>query len=219
MNYYINSEDINLDELQKRIEETDLIPSRRPLLENIKKYFKILKNNGYATFADLRKDLKNAKKIPIISDKTGINSEYLLLLRREIESYFPKAVPIKAFDWFPKKDIEKLEQQNYKNTVILFEVLSSPQNREKISTDFRIDAQTIDEINCLVGLTRIQWVSPLAAKMLFSAGYKTSVSVAKANADELYDELDRVNKENNYFKGKIGLRDVKRLIKAASYVS
>ncbi len=219
MGYYIDAEKISLDELQKRIEETDLVPSRRSLLENIIGNFKVLKNNGYVTFADLRRDLKNSKNIPSVSNKTGISSEYLTLLRREIESYFPKVFPVKAFNWFHQEDIEKLEKQGYKNSVLLFEALSSSQEKEKISTELGINIKVIDEISCLVNLTRIQWTSPLAAKMLISAGYNDVNSVAEANADKLCDELDRVNKENKFFKGKIGLRDIKRLIKAASYVS
>ncbi|MBN2443994.1 MAG: DUF4332 domain-containing protein [Spirochaetales bacterium] len=219
MNYYLDAEKISLKELQKRIEETDLVPSRSPLLENIKNNFEVLKKIGYVTFADLRRDLKNAKNIPSISKKSGIDSEYLTLLRREIESYFPKAYPISSFDWLPKENIEKLEKQGYKNTALVFNVLNSSKKRAEISSDLGIETQFIDTLYCLVNLTRIQWVSPIAARILVSAGYKDEKSVAEANAEKMCDELDKVNKENNFFKGKIGLRDIKRLIKAASYVS
>lgn len=219
MNYYLNAEKISLDELQKRIEEIDLVPSRSSLLENIKDNFAILKEHGYVTLADLRRELKNSKNIPSISKKTGIGSDYLTLFRREIESYFPKAFPISTFDWFPKKDISKLEKQGYKNTALLFDVLGSSKKRAEISTDLGIDTQIINALSCLVNLTRIQWISPLAARMLVSAGYNDAKSVAKANAEKMCNELDRVNRENKFFKGKIGLRDIKRLVKAASYVS
>ena len=35
MPYYIDAERVSLDDLQKRIVETDLVPSRRSLLEEI----------------------------------------------------------------------------------------------------------------------------------------------------------------------------------------
>lgn len=219
MNYYIDAENINLDALRKRIEEIDLVPSRRSLLENIDTNFSKLKEDGYATMADLRKALKNSKNIPSVSKSTGIDTQYLTLLRREIESYFPKAFPVKAFDWLPKKDISALEKQEYKNTVLLFKVLYSSKQSKEIFSDLGIDSKTIEELSCLVNLTRIQWVSPLAAKMLFDTGYNDAKSVAKADAEKLCSELDSVNKANNYFKGTIGLRDIKRLIKAASYVA
>lgn len=219
MDYYLNAEKISLNELQKRIEETDLVPSRISLLKNIEENFKILKKNGHATLAGLRKEFKKSKNIPSISTKTGIISDYLILLRREIESYFPKPFPISAFDWFPRKYISKLEKQGYKNTALLFNNLNSPKKRAEMSAVLGIDTQIIDDLFCLVNLTRIQWISPLAARMLLSAGYNNAEKVAEANKEKMCDELDRINKERNFFKGKIGLRDIKRLIKAAAYVS
>ncbi len=170
-------------------------------------------------FSDLRGALKNPKNIPSISEKTGIPSEYLVLLRREIESYFPQAFPIGSFDWLPKMDIEKLEKQGYRNTALLFDALHSPEKREELQIALGIDPQVIHELSRLVNLTRIQWISPTAARMLASAGYHDAKSVSEADADKMCDELDQINKDQLYFKGKIGLRDIKRLIQAASYVS
>jgi hypothetical protein len=42
--------------------------------------------------------------------------------------------------------------------------------------------------------------------------------VAAADADDLCQALMHVNEGDRFFKGKIGLRDIKRLIRAASYV-
>jgi hypothetical protein len=218
MSYYISSKKVSLDDLQRRIEETDLVPSRSSLLENIKDKFRALKSHGIATFEDLRKELKNSKKIPSFSEKTGIDEKYLKLLRREIEGYFPKAIPLKSFDWLPEKELSKLEKKGYKNSALLFEALNSSEKREKIINTLEIDADFIDNIYSLVNLTRIQWVNHTVARMLVSAGYTNVKMVAEANAEELCDKLDRENKVNEYFKGKIGLRDIKRLVKAATYV-
>lgn len=219
MSYYIDAERVSLDDLQKRIKETDLIPSRCSLLEDIDEKFLKLKVNGFSTLADVRHDLKNPKNLPDLSKRTGIDQAYLTLLRREIEGYFPKAHPISTFDWFQKKDLDTLECKGLKNTLLLYEALNTPKKREEIVIDLGLDAHFIDSLFSLVDLTRIQWTSPIVARMLVSAGYTTVKSVSSANSNELFSELDRVNKENSYFKGKIGLRDVRRLIKAASYVS
>jgi hypothetical protein len=218
MTYYLQDEQVSLDDLQRRIEETDLVPSRSSLLENIEDKFMTLKSQGISTLAGLRKELKNSKKIPSFSEKTGIEEQYLKLLRREIESYFPKAFPLKSFDWLPKSELSKLEKKGYKNTALLFEALNSSEKRKEIIDTMRIDAGFIDSIYSLVDLTRIQWVSPTAARMLISAGYTNAKMVSKANAEELCSRLEQANKGNKYFKGKIGLRDVKRLVKAAFYV-
>jgi hypothetical protein len=140
-------------------------------------------------------------------------------LRREIESYFPKAYAISDFDWFLKTDLDTMERNGLKNTLLLHEALDTPGKREEMVTTLGLDADFIVSISVLVDLTRIQWISPVAARMLVSAGYNDVKSVSSANPEKLCSELDRVNKENKYFKGTIGLRDVRRLVKAASYVS
>lgn len=218
MPYYIDAEKISLDALQKRIEESDLVPSRMALLENISDVFSRLKAEGYHSFEDLKMALKNSKRIPMVSEKTGIRSEYLVLLRRELESYFPKILPIRAFDWINEAYIEDLEKMGLKNTLLLFETINSLEKRSKIALDLGVDIQVIEELFSYVDLTRIQWVSPLAARMLFTAGYKDSGSVAKADAEEMCRKLDEINSKHHFFKGKIGLRDVKRLIHSASYL-
>ncbi len=99
MPYYIDANKVKLEDLMSRITEADLVPSRRKLLEDIEINFDKLKKNGIFTLTDLRKSIKNPKNIVPLAEKTNIEIEYLTLLRREVESYFPKAYILRAFDW------------------------------------------------------------------------------------------------------------------------
>ena len=110
MAYYIDAEKVSLDDLRKRIKETDLVPSRISLLDDLNEKINKLKQQGFLSLADLRKELKNAKNITLLANKTELDSQYLTLLRREIEGYFPKASPIKSFDWLQKKEMKQLEE-------------------------------------------------------------------------------------------------------------
>lgn len=67
-------------------------------------------------------------------------------------------------------------------------------------------------------MMRVQWVSLTFARMLVAAGYDSAVKVAEANADNLCKVLENINSGGTFFKGKIGLRDIKRLVHSASYV-
>lgn len=68
-------------------------------------------------------------------------------------------------------------------------------------------------------LSRVQWVSPTTARWLVEAQCESAADLAAYDADELSDALIRVNQDNRFFKGRIGLRDVRRLIQSASYVA
>src|SRR5512134_3714946 len=98
MPYHLDAENINLDDLQKRIEATDLVPSRASLLEKIGTKMKALEQQGITTLADLRNELKTSKRLEVLAKSTGIGTQYLTLLRREIEGWFPKPSLLKDFD-------------------------------------------------------------------------------------------------------------------------
>lgn len=218
MNYYIDDSKIELKDLQKRIEKTDLVPSRKSILENIDDIFKTLNKKGIKTLADLRNQVKTPKKLNEFSVKSGIDNDYLILLRREVESYFPKAFSINEFTWLPREECEKLNLLGLNNTKKIFEALNRKDNLRKLGIENNISNSFLNKILSLVTLTRIQWVSPLFAYMLYEVGYISPKNIAEANAEELCNAVNKINDSGEYFKGKIGLRDIKRLINSANYV-
>jgi len=218
MPYHINAEKVSLDDLRKRIEETDLVPSRRPLLDGIEGKFKTLEQQGVSTFADLHSKLKNSKRLESLAEITEIEKQYLVLLRREVNSYFPKPITLKHFDWLPQGDIKKLEQTGIRNSAAFFKMATSTKRRTELAETSGIDVGFLNNLLRLTDLTRVQWVSPTAARMLVKASYDSASKLASADDEELHQALLRVNEGDRFFKGNIGQRDVKRLIKSARYV-
>lgn len=80
---------IGLGDLRKRLETTDLIPSHMPLLEDIETTFAALEAHGCKTIAELRSRLKNAKTLDALAKESGVRADYLKLLRRGVEGFFP----------------------------------------------------------------------------------------------------------------------------------
>jgi predicted flap endonuclease-1-like 5' DNA nuclease len=218
MTYHIDAEKVSLDDLRNRIESTDLVPSRASLLDGLGLKMKALEKQGITTLAQIRNELKTVKRIEALSKATGIETEYLTLLRREVEGWFPKPSPLKDFDWLPKSEIAKLESNGIRDATALHEAADSKSKRAALAKSTGADIATLETFAQLVDLTRVQWTSPTTARMLLEAGCTDSAKLAQADADELYEALARVNAGSKFFKGKIGLRDVKRLILAASYV-
>ena len=87
----------------------------------------------------------------------------------------------------------------------------------EFADEIGIDRETMDYLVNLAELCRVQWVSPITGRMLIDAGYECCQKLASADADELYEAMNRVNENGKFFKGTIGLRDIKRLIRAARY--
>lgn len=128
MAYYIDGDQVSLDALQKRIEKTDLVPSRISLLDGLAIKFKAFVQNGLSSLADLRKELKTPKRLASLADVSGVAPEYLILLRREIEGYFPEAFALHAFDGFSEAEIKKIKTKGVCNTTALYEATRNEQN-------------------------------------------------------------------------------------------
>lgn len=218
MNYYIDDNHFSIQELRERIEGADLIPSREILKEDIEIKFTGLENYGITTLAALRKQLHTEKKLSDLAEISGLEKEYLMLLRREIESYFPKIYSTDDFYWLPDNERSKLKSAGFDNTKKIFDFLNQAENPEKELAGLGINNSLLKEIFSLSDLTRLQWTSPAMARILFWAGYNSTGKVATADPEELNSAIERINGEHSYFKGKIGLRDVKRLIYSAKFL-
>lgn len=219
MKYHIDENKVSLFDLLKRIKKSDLVPSRSSLLENIEAIFDVIKKQGVKTFGDLRKELKTPAKVKTFSTNSNIDEEYLILLRREVNSYFPKVYPLKELSWLSKEECSKLKGIGLDNTKKIYETLVHKEEFESIKKECEIENKFLLEVLSIVDLMRIQWTSPLAARMFYESGYTSPNEIAGAEAEALCNSVDKVNKENGYFKGKIGLRDIKRLINSAKYVA
>jgi hypothetical protein len=216
MGYHINDRSTSLDDLQARLEATDLIPSHQLLLDGLTKKMGTLKKAGVKSVAELRTRLKSKKSLASLADGAGINPDYLVLLRRVVEGFFPKPQPLKVFDWLDKDTVVKLEQAGVKNTLQLYEAASSGINA--LAKKAGLKSKDLSELMALSDLSRVQWVSPTFARTLVAAGFTGAAEVSKVNPEALYEAVMRANENARFYKGKVGLRDIKRLIDAAKYV-
>ena len=130
MAHHIDAENVGLDGLRKRIEETDLVPSRASLLDGIETKLRALEQQGGVTsLAGLRRELKNSKRLEVLSTATGVDKQYLVLLRREIQGYFPKPSALETFDWLPGGELAKLEEVGIRDTAALRTAAGSAKSR------------------------------------------------------------------------------------------
>jgi len=219
MAYHIDDTSVTLADLKRRIEATDLVPSRACLVDGIDSAMSALGRHGITTLAELRASLGTARRLDSVAQSTGLDTTYLTLLRREIESYFPKPAALSAFEWLPAGDIARLESHGIRDTAAFFAEAGDPQSRAALADSTGVGSDTLDSLARYSDLCRVQWVSPTTARWLVEAKCGSASDLAARDADELSDALVRVNRDGRFFKGRIGLRDVRRLIRSAGYVA
>ena len=65
-----------------------------------------------------------------------------------------------------------------------------------------------EEIYRICDLCRINGIGPVAARIFHDAGYKSAYEVAKTNANCLLESVARINDTRQYYRGKLGLKDM-----------
>ena len=216
MKYYLDENSIDLDALQDRLQSTDLIPSQEPLLDRLSENMSSLTGAGIQSLADLRLAVKTTKSLEELAKKSGVEVGYLELLRRAINGFFPKPKSLKEVDWIGAGLITKLNKAGLKNTQHLFELTSD--ERAELIKETGFDQAKFNELSAISDLCRIQWVSPTFARVLVAAGFNNAHAIAAADPEAVFNAMEEANKGARYYKGKVGLRDVARLVTAAKYV-
>ena len=219
MGYYIDLENISIDQYKEILKLADLLPSRLILKDNIKINFDLIKNQNVQNVNELLKILKNKKKLQDFSKQSGLNENYLTILIREIKSYRQNPNKIKDFPSIADDMILKFENIGIKNTLQLFDKVLTSKSRLEIFKQTGINENEILKITKLSDLSRIRWVNHTFAYVLFEAKYDTVEKVANADYKDLYEIVKRLNEEKKIYKGHIGLHDMKLCVEAAKDVS
>ena len=212
MSYHVNPQTITLTTLTTRINQTDLTPGLVPVRDQWPVQVKLLQKAGIRTLADLRTRLKTKKTLAVFAAEADMNPDYLVLLRRMVEGFFPDPRPLAEFSWLDSAVIQKLKQAGIADTRQLFEAGKSELGKTELMPHQLMEAQA------LADLCRIQWVSPLFARSILAAGLNSAAAVAKSDPEKLCAAVAAVNGREGFFKGKIGVRDIRRLVFAAAQV-
>ena len=218
MGYYIDLEQISIDEYQRYIEKSDLLPSRRIIKENLSERFSYFKNIGITNVLELQRTLKKNDKLTELAKINCFSTDYLKILLREINSIQPKPTKISEFKGISPETIKTLEKHGFQNTFKLFDKIKTKNNRNELAKITGISAEEILELTKLTDLSRIRWVGATFARMLYDIGIDTAEKAANSNFTDLHLKINQTNKEKKYFNGNIGLNDMKLLVNAAKEI-
>jgi hypothetical protein len=218
MGYFLNPANYNLTRVATRIRNTDLTPGIHPIKADLDTILDKLRKAGITGLADLRASIKTKAKALKLAADAEISPETMILLRREVEGWFRDKVSIDEFSWIDTTILNRLKNNNMVTIDEVYDQWNSIAGREALQALFRNEKEALVNFCRVIDLTRIRWVSPVVARILVEAGYDSVDKIRKADVEELAGRFDECNKRNRYFKGKIGVRDMKRLIDEARYV-
>ena len=215
MGYYIDLQNISIDNYKGILKTTNMIPSWKILQKNVDENLDLIKEQHIHNLDELQKALKDKGKLQEFSKQSGLQEDYLSVLRRMVNGYHPKPNRIKDFPGVSEDIVLKLEALGIKNTLKLYEEILTPEKRNELSAKTGISKEKIARLAKLTDLSRIRWVNHTFAYILTEAGYDTAEAVANADYRELYETVKQLNKEREIFKGNIGANDIKLCIEAA----
>jgi predicted flap endonuclease-1-like 5' DNA nuclease len=215
MPYHIDFSAMTLADLKARLLRSDLIPSQLPLLDGIDRKLAAIKKAGVATLEDLSAALRGAKGPAALSAKSGVAEDYLILVRRTIEGFRPKPVKLPEYPSLAPAIVAALAAMGIGDSKELYEAAPDAEAQAALAKRAGIPAASVRELLCLADLSRMQWVGATFARVLYEAGYRSPADIAAAKAEDVYESVSRANEDAALYKGKIGLRDMGRLVSSA----
>lgn len=217
-NYHMDLEEFPLKKFKEELKDSKPLPSRKILKDHLDERFEVLNENGVCNLQDLVNLLKTPKKAREFAKKSGLPEDYLLILRREINSYTPNPVNLDKFPGVEEETLNRLNSARIKNTAHLFRRVKTLADRKKLASELKIDDSVLLELTKLTDLVRIKWVGPVFARIFLDSGVDTVQKVAKVDAKTFYKKLVEINRAKNYTKGTFTLSDVELCVKVAGMV-
>ncbi len=219
MGYHPDFKLISLDEFQSKLAAADLLPSRRLLKEKLSERFLRFRNAGIGNLYELQQTLKKKGKIEEFVGTGIFDENYLVVLLREINSMQPKPCKIEEFKDVSPDMLASLVKEGIRTTVQLFDRVKTVSTRKELAQKTGIPETEILLLTSLTDLNRVRWVGATFACMLYDSGYRSASDLARADYQQLHQQVNQLNKEQKLFKGAIGLHDMKLCVEAAREVS
>jgi hypothetical protein len=218
MSYTIELKRIPVQTYMEILKNQNLLPGRRILLENIEMNFQKIINAGIGTLCELKNSLSTPLKISAFSTATTISEDYLVILKREMSSLEQKPVLISDFPGISGETVSRLSDTRVKTSKDFFDLFHLNEDIAAFSEKTGISEEEINELLCLCNLVRINGVGSIAAKIMYESGYKSVVEVARANAAVLLGRISDVNSSKQYYKAKLGEKDMQFTIDFANLI-
>ncbi len=216
MSYCIDLSTISLETYKEKLQDGDLLPSRKALLHSIDDVFGQLSLSGVENLQQLQQHLKTKKRIQQFAFDNSIKEEYLTLLNRELNSNVAKPPKLREFIAISLDTLLNLETHAIKDAKQFYEATSTTTDRDIMAKNYSISIDEISMISSLCDLTRVRYVNHTFSYVLYKAGITSVDQMKSCDYEKLYETVVEVNNRENIYKGNIGRNDMRLCIKYAN---
>jgi hypothetical protein len=211
--YSIDLRRFSLEQFRHILETREILPSRRILLEEMDVRFARLASMGIETLADLRSALNSKAKRKAFSQKSGLSVDYLVILRREANSYVSKPFNLGEIPGVNPEYVDRLAAIGVKHTKHLFERALSPADRARLAAQADVPDDALLELVKLSDLARIVGVGPVFVRLLYEVGLETPAAFLAHSPDELLEKVRAVEEG-----AALSVKDVEYCLRTARYL-
>jgi len=212
MSYYRNLKSISIESFKEILRDMDMIPSWMILKENINQRMDAIIKQDVSNLDELITVLKTKKKVECFSVKSGMELDYLIVLRRMINGYLPKPNKFSDSPLFSQELLNKLP---YTTTKSLYDLIITSEQRQNLSSETGIAIEDILLLSKYCDVSRIRWVNHTFATVLLHTGFDTTETIANADYNIMYETIKSWNEKEKYYKAHIGKNDMKFLVALA----
>ncbi len=206
--YSVNLAGITVEEFEKIMLTTQLLPSQKLILEGISHNTRKLKDKGLTNLQEVHDLLGKKQNYPAISKDMGIDGDYLVILNRMVNSYIAKVLPLGKLGIFTKEELELLEKEKINNTKQYYEALLSTGQKEELSARTCISLSRIGYALHITDLLRINGVGVDYARILYETGVKGIGDYNRTTSETILRSVNELNRERAFSKATLGISDI-----------
>lgn len=206
--YSVDLTKFSLEEFEKILLTSRLLPSQRLILEDLSLNMQKLKNKGLKNLQNVHDLLKKKDAYPSISRETEISEAYLMIINRMVNSYIVKPLPLDKLMIFTKEELSGLAEEGIKNTKHYYDSLLNASQRENIAGKVNIPLARLEYALHIIDLLRINGVGVEYAKILYEMRIQSVQEYNKTPSETILASFNELNRNKVYSKATLGISDI-----------
>lgn len=209
--YHIDFNSYTLKNFKKSLSHRDMIPSRQILKENLDENFKIFEQLGFKVVQDLLDAIKTKEKMSQFAEDMELPEGYLVILRREINSFHPSPVKLANIPGININVLKALDKEGIKNSRNMFDSAENLKMQMDLAKRTALSLNDIEEVASLSDLCRAYGVGPVFARILYDIGIKNLKDLVSRKPEKIID----IYEDSTGKKADFGENDLKLTIDIA----